>query len=59
MSFPDKEITIVVICHKSKEKVLNFIDKINKNFKIIIIDNSNDINLRNIIKKIIMTLALK
>tara|TARA_B100000780_G_scaffold278359_1_gene251614 strand:- start:3228 stop:4085 length:858 start_codon:yes stop_codon:yes gene_type:complete len=51
MSFPDKKITIVVICHKSKEKVLNFIDKINKNFKIIIIDNSNDINLRNIIKK--------
>lgn len=37
-----KEVTIVLISYKSKKKIINFIKKINKENKIIIIENSND-----------------
>ena len=37
-----KEVTIVIISHKSKKKVLNLIKKISNNFKIIIVENSYD-----------------
>ena len=37
-----KEVTIVVISHKSKKKVLNLIKNISNNYKIIIVENSFD-----------------
>jgi len=44
-------ITIVIIAHKSSKTVLDFIKKIPKNYKIIIVDNSNDDALNKKIKK--------
>ena len=41
MSKPS-EVSIVIISHKSKKKVLNLINNISDNFKIIIIENSSD-----------------
>ena len=37
-----KDVTIVIISHKSKKKVLNLINNISNDFKIIIIENSPD-----------------
>ena len=45
-------LTVVLISHKSKNKVINFIKNLSKNFSIIIIDNSNDKDINNEIKKI-------
>ena len=42
-----KEVTVVIISHRSKKKVLNLIKKISSNFKIIIIENSNDKSIGN------------
>ena len=42
-----KEVTIVIISHRSKKKVLNFIKKISNNLKIIIVENSNDKSIAN------------
>ena len=42
-----KEVTVVVISHKSKKKVLNLIKNISNNFKIIIVENSNDKSIEN------------
>ena len=47
----NNEITIILLSHKSKNLVLNFIKDIHIKYKIIIIDNSNDIELKNIINK--------
>lgn len=47
----NKEITIILLSHKSKNLVLDFIKDIYVKYKIIIIDNSNDIELKNIINK--------
>ena len=44
-------ITIVLIAHKSKKIVLDFINNLSKNIKILVIDNSNDQDLENEIKK--------
>ena len=44
-------ITIEIIAHKSSKTVLDFIKKIPKNYKIIIVDNSNDVALNKKIKK--------
>ena len=45
------EVTIIIVSHKSKNLVLNFIKNFYTKYKILIIDNSNDINLRNILEK--------
>ena len=37
-----KDVTIVIISHKSKKKVLNLVKNISSNFKIIIVENSYD-----------------
>ena len=42
-----KEVTVVVVPHKSKKKVLNLIKKISNNFKIIVVENSNDKSIEN------------
>ena len=46
----NKYITIVLISHKSKDLILNFITNLYNKFKIIIIDNSNDRELEKNIK---------
>ena len=45
------EVTIVILSHKSKDLVINFINRIYDKFKIIIIDNSNDLDLKKEIEK--------
>ncbi len=40
------EVTVILLSHKSKKLVLEFLDQIYKNFEIIIIDNSGDISLK-------------
>ena len=42
-----KEVTVVLVSHKSKKKVLNLIKKISNNFKIIIVENSYDKSVEN------------
>ncbi len=42
-----KEVTIVIISHKSKNKVLNLINEISNNIKIIIVENSFDKSIEN------------
>ena len=46
----NKDITIVLISHKSKDLVMTFIKKIYEKFDIIIVDNSYDLNLKKKIK---------
>ena len=47
----NNQITIILLSHRSKNLVLNFIKDIHIKYKLIIIDNSNDIELKEIIKK--------
>ena len=47
----NEDITIIIITYKSCDIVKNFIKKIPKKFKVIIVDNSNDLNLKKITKK--------
>ncbi len=42
-----KEVTIVIVSHRSKKKVLNLIKNISINFKKIIVENSYDKSLKN------------
>ena len=42
----NNEISIILIAHNSKKLVLNFIKNIYGKYKIIVIDNSNDIDLK-------------
>ena len=37
-----KSITVIIIGYKSREKILDFIQKIPKNLKVIVVENSND-----------------
>lgn len=46
-----KFVTIVLISYKSKNKILFFIKNISKKFKIIIVENSNDKKLKELVKK--------
>lgn len=48
----NKEITIVIISHRSKKKVLNLIENISNRIKIIIIENSFDKSIENEISKL-------
>jgi N-acetylglucosaminyl-diphospho-decaprenol L-rhamnosyltransferase len=45
------EVTIILVSHKSKNLVLNFIKNFYTKYKILIIDNSKDIDLKNILEK--------
>lgn len=46
----NEEVTVIIIGHKSKNLILNYIKPIHEKFRIIIIDNSNDFDLTNIIR---------
>ena len=45
------EITIVLISYRSKKKIVRFIKKLDKKFKILIIENSEDRNLHIFLKR--------
>ena len=47
----NKEITIVFVSFYSKLKILKFLKQFNNIFKVIIIENSNDLSLRKEFKK--------
>ena len=47
----NNDVTIIILTHKSKRLVLDYIKNLYQKFKIIIIDNSNDLNLKSIITK--------
>ena len=42
-----KEVTVVVVSHRGKKKVLNLIKNISNNFKIIVVENSYDKSIEN------------
>ena len=42
-----KEVTVVVVSHRSKKKVLHLIKNISINFKIVIVENSHDKSIEN------------
>jgi len=44
------EITIVIISHKSRELILKFISNLSENIKILVIENSSDLDLEKEIK---------
>ena len=46
MTSEKKEITVVIISHRSEKKIIKFIKNFSKKRQIIIIDNSNDLNLK-------------
>ena len=46
----NQDITIIILTHKSKNLVIDYIKNIYKKFKIIIVDNSNDTKLKSIIE---------
>ena len=41
-----KEVSLIIISHKSKKKVLKFLENISDKFKIIVIENSDDRSIR-------------
>ncbi len=47
----NEKVTIIILTHKSKKLVLDYIKNIYKKFKIIIVDNSKDTELKKIINK--------
>ena len=47
-----KNITIIIVSHKGREKVIKFVKVLSKKLNILIIDNSKDIVLKKKIKKI-------
>ena len=46
-----EEISIIIVTYKSSNILVNFLEKINDKFKVIIIDNSNDLKLKDLLKK--------
>ena len=46
MTSEKEEITVVIISHRSEKKIIKFIKNFSKKRQIIIIDNSNDLNLK-------------
>ncbi len=49
--FNDNEITLVIVSYKSKKQIINFLNNIKINFKIIIIENSSDHSIKYDLKK--------
>ena len=46
----NEDVTVIIIGHKSKNLILNYIKPIHEKFRIIIIDNSNDFDLTKLIR---------
>ena len=47
----NKDVTLILLTHKSKKLVINYLNNVYSKLKILIIDNSNDVDLENLIKK--------
>ena len=47
----NNDVTIIILTHKSKNLVIDYIKDIYQKFKIIIVDNSNDTELKSIINR--------
>jgi GT2 family glycosyltransferase len=47
----NKEITIVFVSYYSKKNILKYLNQFKDNFKVIIIENSNDLSLKKNLKK--------
>ena len=45
----DKDISILILSHKSKNLVTNLIKKLYNKFPIIVVDNSDDLELKRIL----------
>ena len=48
----NQDVTIIILTHKSKKLVINYIKHLYQKFKIIIVDNSNDTELEHFVKNI-------
>ena len=48
----NKEVTVVIISYKSKKKVINLINKISNDLKIIVVENSHDKSIKEAEKQI-------
>ncbi len=48
----NNEITVVIVSYKSKKKISNFLKNLKINFKVIIIENSNDFTIKDDLSKI-------
>ena len=47
----NEKITIILLSHKSRNLIIDFVKKVYEKFQIIIIDNSNELKLKEIIKQ--------
>ena len=47
----NKDVTLILLTHKSKKLVINYLKNVYSKVKILIIDNSNDTDLENLINK--------
>ena len=54
----NKDISILVLSHKSKNLVTNLIKKLYNKFPIIVVDNSDDLELKRILNKNIQELFI-
>ena len=55
----NNDVTIILLSHKSKDLVLEYIEAIYQKFKILIIDNSNDLILKNVINNNYPNITMK
>ncbi len=46
------KVTIVIVSYKSKKKIIEFIKKLSQNYRIIVIENSEDKSIKNEIEKL-------
>ena len=46
----NSDVTILLLTHKSKNLVVEYVKNLYKKFNIIVVDNSNDLELKNYMK---------
>ena len=46
-----KEVSLIIISHKSKKKVIKFLKNISDKFKIIVVENSDDRSIQTELSK--------
>ena len=53
-----KEVTIVIVSYKSKKKILKFIKNLSENYRILIIENSDDKSIKYEIEKLFQNVEI-
>ena len=53
-----KEVTIVIVSYKSKKKILNFLKNLSENYRILIIENSDDKSIKYEIEKLFQNVEI-